>query len=102
MAGESAAPAQTSQSRRLPWRSLKNWRVRSRLLLLIIIPTVTAVVLGGTYIVSAVQQALAYQRVEHLASLSSDVTTLAGTLENERDQTMWCIGESPSGPGNGA
>ena len=91
-AGESAAPAQTAQSRRLPWRSLKNWRVRSRLLLLIIIPTLTAVVLGGTYIVAAVQNALAYQRVEHLASLSSDVTTLAADLENERDQTMWCIG----------
>jgi hypothetical protein len=65
--------------------------------LLIIIPTVTAVVLGGTYIVSAVQNALAYQRVEHLASLSQDVTTLAAFLENERDQTMWCVGASVSG-----
>ncbi|HUC27921.1 MAG TPA: nitrate- and nitrite sensing domain-containing protein [Streptosporangiaceae bacterium] len=91
-AGESAAAGQASQSRRLPWRSLKNWRVRSRLLLLIIIPTLTAVVLGGTYIVTAVQNALAYQRVEHLANLSSDVTTLAADLENERDQTIWCIG----------
>jgi signal transduction histidine kinase len=60
--------------------------------LLIIIPTITAVVLGGTYIVSAVQNALAYQRVEQLASLSYDVTTLAANLENERDQIMWCIG----------
>jgi hypothetical protein len=84
----------------MPWRSLKNWRVRSRLLLLIIIPTVTAVVLGGTYIVTAVQNALAYQRVEQLANLSSDVTTLAANLENERDQTMWCIGESPSSGAN--
>ncbi|HXB50491.1 MAG TPA: nitrate- and nitrite sensing domain-containing protein [Streptosporangiaceae bacterium] len=83
----------------MPWRALKNWRVRSRLLLLIIIPTVTAVVLGGTYIVTAVQNALAYQRVEHLANISYDVTTLAADLENERDQTMWCIGESPFGAG---
>jgi signal transduction histidine kinase len=74
------------------WRSLKNWRVRSRLLLLIIIPTLTAVVLGGTYIVTAVQSALSYQRVEQLASFSSDVTTLAANLENERDQTIWCAG----------
>jgi signal transduction histidine kinase len=84
----------------VPWRSLKNWRVRSRLIFLIIIPTVTAVVLGGTYIVTAVQQALAYQRVEKLANLSSDVTTLAATLENERDQTMWCVGASPTGGAN--
>src|SRR5215469_11059749 len=94
-ARESAAPGQASQSRRMPWRTLKNWRVRSRLLLLIIIPTLTALVLGGTYIVTAVQQALAYQRVERLANLSYDVTELAATLENERDQTMLCIGQTP-------
>jgi signal transduction histidine kinase len=74
------------------WRSLKNWRVRSRLLLLIIIPTLTAVVLGGTYIVTSVQNAMAYQRVERLANLSYDVTGLAAHLEDERDQTMQYIG----------
>jgi len=66
--------------------------VRSRLLLLIIIPTLTAVVLGGTYIVNSVQQALAYQRVEQLANLSYDVTGLAAHLEDERDQTVEYIG----------
>jgi signal transduction histidine kinase len=81
----------------VPWRSLKNWRVRSRLILLIVIPTLTAVILGGTYIVTAVQNALAYQRVERLADFSSDVTTLAANLENERDQTMWCIGLTQPG-----
>jgi signal transduction histidine kinase len=95
-AGESTAPSQASPGRRVPWRSLKNWRVRSRLLLLIIIPTLTALVLGATYIVTAVENALAYQRVERLANLSSDVTTLAANLQNERDQTMWCIGYTTS------
>ena len=79
------------------WRSLKNWRVRSRLLLLIIIPTLTAVILGGTYIVTAVQNAVAYQRVETLANLSSAITTLAASLENERDQTMEYIGYGDTG-----
>ena len=92
--GQPGTPAASS---RLPWRSLKDWRVRSRLLLLIIIPTLTAVVLGGTYIVTAVQNALAYQRVETLASLSSDVTGLAAHLEDERDQTMEYIGEGTAG-----
>jgi signal transduction histidine kinase/outer membrane murein-binding lipoprotein Lpp len=78
-------------------RALKNWRVRSRLLLLIIIPTLTAVILGGTYIATAVQQALVYQRVETLASLSSDVTSLAAHLEDERDATMEYIGEGSAG-----
>jgi signal transduction histidine kinase len=84
----------------VPWRSLKNWRVRSRLLLLIIIPTLTAVVLGATYIVTAVENALAYQRVEHLANFSSDITRLAANLENERDQIMGCVGATAPGPVN--
>jgi signal transduction histidine kinase len=71
--------------------------VRSRLLLLIIIPTLTAVILGGTYIVTAVQNALAYSRVETLANLSSDVTVLAAHLEDERDQTMLYIGQGAAG-----
>ena len=78
-------------------RSLKNWRVRSRLLLLIIIPTVTAVVLGGSRIVTSVQGALGYQRVEQLANMSYDVTGLAARLENERDQTLEYIGEGTGG-----
>jgi signal transduction histidine kinase len=74
-------------------RALKNWRVRSRLLLLITIPTLTAVVLGGAFIVSSVQSALTLQRIEQLAQLSSSVTTLAGKLEDERDQTVVLIAQ---------
>jgi signal transduction histidine kinase len=75
-------------------RALKNWRVRSRLLLLIIIPTLTAVVLGGTYIVTAWESAVTYQRVLQLANLSSAVTRLAANLEDERDLTVEYIAES--------
>ena len=73
-------------------RGLKNWRVRARLVLLIAIPTLTAVVLGGTRIVASVQSSLADQRVEQLAELSSNTTVLAQGLENERDQTAYFIG----------
>jgi len=66
--------------------------VRSRLLLLITIPTLTSVVLGGTYIATSVQNALVYQRVETLSNLSYDVTGLAAHLEDERDQAMEYIG----------
>ncbi len=71
--------------------SLKNWRVRSRLLLLIAIPTVTALVLGGVRIASATQSALAFQRAEERAVLAADVTQLAQRLETERDQTIYFI-----------
>jgi hypothetical protein len=80
-------------------RALKNWRVRSRLLLLITIPTLTAVVLGGTRIVTSVQSALTFQRIETLSNVSSAVTTLAGKLEDERDQTVIYIADGPAGRG---
>jgi signal transduction histidine kinase len=90
-------------------RGLKNWRVRSRLVLLIAIPTLTAVVLGGTRILSSAQSYLVDQRVEQLAELSSNTTVLAQGLENERDQTAYFIGLGTRGgratalaPGAGA
>src|SRR5690349_9684126 len=72
-------------------RALKNWRVRSRLLLLIAIPTVTALVLGGVRVASAIQSALAFQRAEQRAVLASDITQLAQRIETERDQTIYYI-----------
>ena len=86
-AAAGAAPAKRKSSP----RALKNWRVRSRLLLLITIPTLTAVALGGVRIASSVQSAAAYQRVETLAGLGTQVITLAQNLENERDQTAYFI-----------
>ncbi len=77
--------------------SLKNWRVRSRLLLLIAIPTVTALVLGGVRIASATQSALAFQRAEERAVLAADVTQLAQKLETERDETIYFIASGSSG-----
>jgi Nitrate and nitrite sensing len=65
--------------------------VRSRLLLLIAIPTVTALALGGVRVASAVQSALAFQRAEERAVLAADITQLAQRLETERDQTVYYI-----------
>ncbi len=90
-------PAQAHPSSR---RALKNWRVRSRLLLLITIPTLTAVALGAIRIASSVESALAYQRVAQLANLSSDITVLAQRLEDERDQTVYYIALPTGGRAN--
>jgi signal transduction histidine kinase len=82
-------------------RALKNWRVRSRLVLLIAIPTLTAVVLGGTGILSYARSATADGRVQQLAALSANVTVLAQRLEDERDTTVRYIGLGLQG-GRGA
>ncbi|HEX6934056.1 MAG TPA: nitrate- and nitrite sensing domain-containing protein [Streptosporangiaceae bacterium] len=65
--------------------------MRSRLVLLIAIPTATAVALGASSIVSSWRSAVDYQRVAQLASLGSKVTKLAFELEYERDNTVWFI-----------
>jgi len=82
--GEGTAPAK-------PSGRLRNWRVRSRLVLLIAIPTATAVALGASNIVSSWQSAVSYQRVERMAGLSSKITSLAFALESERDETVTYI-----------
>ena len=93
-AGDQPEAGQDEQApRRGRGRMLRNWRVRSRLVLLIAIPTATAVALGGTSIVSSWRSAIAYQRIATLAQLSSKVTALAFQLEYERDATAWLIAD---------
>jgi hypothetical protein len=83
-------------------RALKNWRVRSRLFLLVVIPTVTAVAAGGVFIASSVQSALVYQRVLTLANLSGKITGLVQALQNEREDTVRYIVLGTSNGGRGA
>ena len=89
--------ASVGQRRTGPRRGLKNWRVRSRLVLLIAIPTLTAVVLGGISILSYARSASADGRVQQLATLSSNITLLSQRLEEERDRTVYYIALGPSG-----
>jgi hypothetical protein len=97
---DGAAPRARASSR----RALKNWRVRSRLFLLVIIPTVAAVVLGGIRISSAVQSALVYQRVVQMANLNAKITGLVDALQREREDTVEFIvlGETPPNGGRGS
>ena len=76
--------------------------MRSRLILLIAIPTITAIVLGGIRIGSSAQSAIADQRVEQLARLSGNVTGLAQALEIERNETITYIVLGPKGGGRGS
>ena len=85
---DSPAPQVPGKSSR---RALKNWSVRSRLLLLVIIPVLAAVVLGGIRIASSVQSAFAYQRVVQLASLNGKITSLVQALQTERQDTVTFI-----------
>ncbi|SDG56979.1 Signal transduction histidine kinase [Sinosporangium album] len=72
------------------WR-LHNWRVRSRLVALILVPTAAAVLLGGVQVVSSISAAADYQRVNDLARLSERISALTHELAEERAQVAWYI-----------
>jgi signal transduction histidine kinase len=71
--------------------ALKNWRVRSRLLLLIGVPTLAALLLGGFGVYSSVSSARAYSGVQRLANLANGVTGLVQSLQDERLDTVTFI-----------
>ncbi|MEU7005029.1 nitrate- and nitrite sensing domain-containing protein [Nonomuraea sp. NPDC046570] len=65
--------------------ALRNWRVRARLVALILIPTIAAIVLGGLRASSSFAGAAEYQATRARADLAADVAELAHVLEQERD-----------------
>ncbi|MER5648941.1 nitrate- and nitrite sensing domain-containing protein [Streptosporangium sp. NPDC002524] len=69
----------------------RNWRVRRRLVALVLVPTIAAVLLGGVQVFASTRAAGDYQRVNDLARLSARIGTLTHELAEERDRTAWFI-----------
>ncbi|GAA4144798.1 hypothetical protein GCM10022416_35910 [Actinomadura keratinilytica] len=67
------------------WLRLRNWRVTTRLIAVIAIPTVVAAVLAGGRVLSSVENAGEYRRSSDLATIGSRLSVLSQALENERD-----------------
>ncbi len=80
-----------------PGVRLRNWRMRWRLLALVIIPTVAALALGAVRIEAARDTAADFARVDQLAVLGGDITALAEAIEDERDLTAGYIAARQSG-----
>jgi signal transduction histidine kinase len=81
---------QTSASAGRSWR-LRNWRVRARLISLILIPTAAAVLLGAVQMFASTGAAADYARTNQLAVLSDEVGELTHQLARERAQTSWYV-----------
>src|SRR5688500_186686 len=77
--GERLRSVSTELGRRPPeegnWR-LRNWRVRARLVALILVPTAAAVLLGGFQVFTSTGAAADYERTSRLAQLSGQVGAL--------------------------
>ena len=65
--------------------ALSNWRIRTRLTALLILPVIAAMVLGGFRIQSSLQTQQQLAKASQLGELAQSATLLATALENERD-----------------
>jgi signal transduction histidine kinase len=73
--------------------ALSNWRVRWRLFAIIIVPTVTALILGVVQNVSANNGYNNFARSQELAKVGGWASTAAFLLENERDDNAGYIAQ---------
>ncbi|MEV4223569.1 nitrate- and nitrite sensing domain-containing protein [Nonomuraea sp. NPDC049725] len=72
---------------------LANWRVRSRLVALILIPTVVGVLLAGLQLASAIGTSAEYRRLTQVAELVQRVGALSHELGKERTLTAWYLSD---------
>ncbi|MGP3954686.1 nitrate- and nitrite sensing domain-containing protein [Nonomuraea sp. 3N208] len=72
------------------WR-LRNWRVRARLVALILIPTAAAVLLGGIQVLASTAAAGDFARTNQFAQLSEELGALTHAVSGERARTAWYI-----------
>jgi hypothetical protein len=77
--------------------TLRNWRVRWRVLALVIVPTVAAIVLGLVRIEAANTTAANSARISQLATLGRDFTALTQSVEDERDLTAGYLASQQAG-----
>jgi len=81
------------------WRP-GNWRMRWRVVALVVIPTVAALALGALRIGAAQSTSAAAARIEQLAVIGGDITTLAEAIEDERDLTAGYVATRQAGQGS--
>jgi signal transduction histidine kinase len=74
-----------------------NWSVRTQLLAVVLIPIITALVLGGLRIGSAVQYTQDIENVRQLVRLVDKGTGLLEELEDERHLTALYVAAGPAG-----
>ncbi|WP_327044473.1 nitrate- and nitrite sensing domain-containing protein [Microbispora sp. NBC_01189] len=77
--------------------ALKNWRMRTRLLALILVPTAVAVTLGGLRVSSSISSAAEYRRVQDVAELVLGIGDFVHELQLERDLTARYVGTDRRG-----
>ncbi|MEV4057225.1 nitrate- and nitrite sensing domain-containing protein [Amycolatopsis sp. NPDC049688] len=97
-AGVGGAPAQSpgeSPGRKAGFFSgMRDWRLRSKLAAVLIIPTLTALALGALRVVDDAREAAEFQRTADQVAFAVKVTTVVHELQNERSLAVARIASS--------
>ncbi|MCX4746613.1 nitrate- and nitrite sensing domain-containing protein [Kitasatospora sp. NBC_01287] len=75
---------------------MRNWRIRTRLIALLLLPVVVALVLGGLRISSSAQSSQQLAQMTNLSDLAVKATALADALQTERDVSAGPLTEDKS------
>jgi len=75
-----------------------NWRLRSKLAAILLVPTLTSLVFGGLRVANSVESADQYWRIVKHVSVSEDVAGLVHALQGERAEVIRFIGAGGANP----
>jgi signal transduction histidine kinase len=81
------------------WR-LSNWRLRWKLLIVLLVPLITAVALGALRVTTQLQNAGVYDKISEQIALSSALSDVSDALQREREQiTLFVTSGGAAGSG---
>lgn len=86
------------------WR-LSNWRLRWKLLIVLLVPLITAVALGALRVSSQLQSAGVYDNISAQIALSSSLSDVTDAIQREREQVSLYVtsgGVAGNPPGSAA
>ncbi|WP_067965561.1 sensor histidine kinase [Nocardiopsis trehalosi] len=78
------------------WWAPRDWRVRSRLVALIVIPTAVALLLAGLRVYENIVNTVTHERIETTAAVGQAVVELANQLGRERLYSAAYIADDPN------
>lgn len=88
------SPVAAPRRDRRPSLALRNWRVRSKLLAILLIPLLVLLGFAGLRVRDVLDSAQQAHRAAEMARLNQRVVPLARALATERDQSAWFIGSN--------
>jgi signal transduction histidine kinase len=97
-------PNQPTGRRTARWR-LSNWRLRWKLLIVLLVPLITAVALGALRVTTQLQNAGVYDKISEQIGLASNLDEVLDAVQKEREQITLYVtsgGSAGSPPGGSA